>query len=408
MATKHTGRRSGALIERLLELRSWGESPFLLVDVGCRGGVERRWNVFGDRLRAVGFDPYLAEIDRLNAANTREGIVYEAAFVTCRNYDRLFPRALRTDAIAARTDQPFERSSAAAALRRLGTSYDERVLGSRPALAVTERTIALDEYFDAEHRPHVDFVKIDTDGADIEVVAGAEATMASGGILGLTVEVQFQGAAHDYANTFSNIDRILRRRGFTLFDLQSQRYSRAELPAPFVTDGCGPTVSGQLLCGEAVYFRDLGDTDYERKWPYEVTRERVIKLACLFDLFDLPDCAAELLIKRGAGLDPYLRDELLDLLVSGESGSYAAHAGAFVTDYTQFYPGRLHQDAASPSPIQSYESAAVRRLQQRLARQVERTAKLRTRLDARDRRVAQLTARIGELKAKRHKRATSS
>jgi FkbM family methyltransferase len=393
------GRPRGALIERVLERGLWGSTPFRLVDVGCRGGLERRWRAFGDHLEAIGFDPFVAEIERLTAANTHPGIRYVAARVTCRDYDRRFPPALRNDTLAARSNQPFQRVSAVAALRRLDTSYNQLVLGGGVPLALSDRATTIDDSFDAARRPHVDFLKIDTDGADIEVILGAEETMSAGGILGISVEVQFHGPIHDYANTFTNIDRILRQRGFTLFDLHAYRYSRAALPAPFATDLCAHTTSGQILCGQAVYFRDLATDGYERMWSYEVTAERVMKLACLFDLFELADCAAELLVTRGSVLDPTLRDGLLDLLVTGEPGSYAAHVQAFEQDYTSFYPSRLQR--AGDSPIQSYESAVVQHLQQRLAKLLQKNAALRERVEAQDARVQWLTARVEELKRKR-------
>jgi len=86
-----TQRRARALIERILELNLWGSTQFFLLDVGCSGGIEEHWFAFGDRLRAIGFDPLIAEIDRLSSLNTDPGVVYEAAYVGCREYDRLFP-----------------------------------------------------------------------------------------------------------------------------------------------------------------------------------------------------------------------------------------------------------------------------------------------------------------------------
>ena len=86
-------RRREALTERIVELGLWGESPFFLVDVGCSGGIERRWRSFGTRLQGVGFDPLVAEVERLNALRADAGMVYEAACVTCHNYEERLPSA---------------------------------------------------------------------------------------------------------------------------------------------------------------------------------------------------------------------------------------------------------------------------------------------------------------------------
>ena len=55
--------------------------PFTLIDVGCSGGVDRGWDLFGERLVAYGFDPGRHEIERLTAGETRPGVRYVNGFV---------------------------------------------------------------------------------------------------------------------------------------------------------------------------------------------------------------------------------------------------------------------------------------------------------------------------------------
>ena len=53
-----------------------------VVDVGASGGIDSYWSEFRDQLRAVGIDPLVAEVKRLNAR--APGCVrYQAAWVTC-------------------------------------------------------------------------------------------------------------------------------------------------------------------------------------------------------------------------------------------------------------------------------------------------------------------------------------
>ncbi len=390
-------RRAGALAEQMIGPRLWGASPLFLLDVGCSGGIEQRWYAFRDQLRAIGFDPLVAEIERLNGVNTHAGVSYEAAFVTCREYDSLFPRELRRDRIGSKNNDSFQRTSAVAVMERVETSYIQEHFNAGAPIVMTDRTVELDEVVDADDRPCVDFLKIDTDGQDIEVILGAKAIMSAGGILGLKVEVHLHGAVHPYANTFANIDRLLRQQGFTLFELATYRYSRRHLPAPFLYDLAAQTISGQAVWGDAIYFRDLAALDYERMWTYEITPERVLKLACLYDLFELPDCAAELLISRGGFLPSDERDRLLDLLVSGRPGSYAEHMALFEQDYKAFYPSRL-KAAAEPVSIASPENVdgtnpvkRVRHLRKRLVTLRKKNASLRERLRARDKQIDELT-----------------
>ena len=36
------------------------ESEFMLVDIGCSGGIDNVWRCFGPRLRALAIDPNIA------------------------------------------------------------------------------------------------------------------------------------------------------------------------------------------------------------------------------------------------------------------------------------------------------------------------------------------------------------
>ena len=54
---------------------------FTVVDVGCSSGIDAAWRVFGAKLRAFAFDPDIAEVERLAAAETLPGVRYVAGFV---------------------------------------------------------------------------------------------------------------------------------------------------------------------------------------------------------------------------------------------------------------------------------------------------------------------------------------
>lgn len=103
---------------------------------------------------------------------------------------------------------------------------------------------------------------------------------------------------HPAANSFANIDLLLRAAGFTLFDIELFRYTRAALPGPFSREHPSNTVGGAVQWADAVYARDLADPDHERKSGYKPTADDVLKLAAFFDIFVQQDCAVELLQAR--------------------------------------------------------------------------------------------------------------
>ncbi len=213
------------------------------------------------------------------------------------------------------------------------------------------------------------------------------------------------------------------------------RYSRAALPAPFVYDIPAQTVRGQVLWGETVYFRDLANSDYERMWPYYlITRERVIKLACLFDVFGLPDCTAELLQTRRSLVGDSC-DALLDVLAApGAStpGAYATYIRAFEADPQTLFPSRLQSVGVTEAPVRqekepeppreepqapqeaaqvgepasgaaapapqigdtSASASELKSLRARTARLKQKTLDLRDRVRRRDEKIQQLTKKI--------------
>lgn len=170
----------------------------------------------------------------------------------------------------------------------------------------------------------------------------AEPLLRASGVLGLLVEVPYTGSYAASSSSFHNVDRFLKRQGFHLFDLTINRYSRAALPAPFVYRAPYQTVRGQPIWGDALYLRDAGSPDYEAVWRESHSPSSLLKLASLFELFDLSDCAAELLLRHRELLAESTDvDALLDLLtppLDGRAMTYREYRALFDSNIDHFYP----------------------------------------------------------------------
>ena len=312
----------------------------MLIDVGASGGIDEFWKCFGSSLRAVGFDPLIAEVDRLNKTG-EPGVRYEAAFIGCPDYDQLFPPSQRQDTISSKNNASFPGTSAVRASDAMRMNYVQEVYNAGSEVRMTDRFVSLDDYVRQAGLRSVDFVKIDTDGHDIEVILGAKQMLAAQNVVGICIEAQMHGACGPYSNTFANIDGLLREWGFTLFDLDLWRYSRRSLPDEFVYRIPAQTVTGQVQWGEALYFRDLARADYQRMHGLATDLPKKIKLACLFELYGLPDCSAEILVQlqQETG-DPFFAT-LLDELVAhyrGSRMSYSKFLEYFDSDPKRFFP----------------------------------------------------------------------
>jgi FkbM family methyltransferase len=320
------------LIRFLRELGCFKNDPFFFIDVGCSGGIHRDIiNFFGGDLRAIGFDPLIAEIERLKRDNDHPGITYVDAFVSCKSdKPRLYdepdcPPQKNPDL----TTDFFDRMSSTRALTLAGMTPEEAYYRQTQKIVHTTRTVSLDEYLSMEDKKSVNFIKTDTDGFDYLVLMGAEEILHSPNLLGLFVEVSLHRSIWKADNSFTLVDRFVRKFGFSLYDMEVYRYSRAALPAPFIYDLPAKTTAGQVNWGDVLYFRDYGRPDYEIHWSASPSIRAVLKLACLFEIYGLQDCATELLIKYKSEVEKITAlKPLLDMLTPGDR-SYDEHMALF-------------------------------------------------------------------------------
>jgi hypothetical protein len=124
----------------------------------------------------------------------------------------------------------------------------------------------------------VDFLKIDTQGSELQVLRGGAETLRSQ-VVALEVEVEF-ASLYDGQPLFRDVDAFVASCGFSLFKLRRQEWVRRNYAAH-------PSLSaGQLVFADALYLRDpLADP---QAWtPMDAHQlEALIVLATLFDLHD--------------------------------------------------------------------------------------------------------------------------
>ena len=309
------------LLDYAAEVSLGGE--FLLLDIGCAGGIDRRWRRLGRRLRAIGVDANAEEIRRLTAREGNPNVTYLNA---AAGIDAAHPFAARK-----RGKPDCERNSWP---RTSAKRYIEIVHPEQEGVASAAPLIVLPEYLHKNGFASLDFLKIDIDGKDFDVLNSFEQAVGDFSVLGVGVEVNFCGSDSETDNTFHNMDRFLKARGFELLTLSARRYSVTALPSRF-RGGAGPTESGRILQGDAMYARDLASGLYDH-FANSLSPDKLLNLMAIFAVFNLPDCAAELALKfRPAVSKRFDVDKMLDLLTAQEEGtrsgsaSYQQHVDRF-------------------------------------------------------------------------------
>jgi methyltransferase FkbM-like protein len=310
-------------------------NEFLLVDIGCAGGIDRRWRRLGRRLRAIGFDANAAEISRLAAQEGSAHVTYANALAAI---DPNHPFAIKKGSRPDCQRNSWLRTSAKQYSKLVHAPNPER---AAPLADAGPLAVVVPQYLKQNGVESLDFLKIDVDGKDFDVLNSFDQALSELAVLGVGVEVNFCGSDCETDNTFHNMDRFLKAHGFELLTLSTRRYSVAALPSRFLR-GAGPTEAGRILQGDAMYARDLASGLYG-DFANSLSADKLLNLMAIFAVFGLPDCAAELALKFRATLSSRFDvDRMLDLLaaqeesaISGKS-SYREHLGRFAQDPNSF------------------------------------------------------------------------
>ncbi len=265
--------------------------------------------------------------------------------------------------IAKYFDPWFRLSSRAASLTHSGVPSQSNSIGQ----SLADVKLSLSEFVREMQVTDVDFIKIDTDGCDLEVLMSCEAMIRPCNVLGFMIETPFHGSHHDTENTFHNIDRYMRKQGFVLYALTVNKYSRAALPSKFKLNIAAQTESGQVMWGDTIYLRDGAAGDYLDIWRTRLSTVKILKLAALYEIFNLPDCAAELIAKHktqiGEVIDPVLLLDSLTPPLNGQKVSYSDYIETFKKRLELFFP---HADSEKSFVKDLINQSLLRRVLQRL------------------------------------------
>jgi hypothetical protein len=150
----------------------------------------------------------------------------------------------------------------------------------------------------------------DVQGADLDVLQGCGQILQRS-ILAIEIEVEF---AQMYKNQplFSDVDQFLTPLGFHLFNIETRAGGSR---SPRAISPITSNKKGQLLWGDALYFRDPIDEN-----AHLVTQnpDQIIKIACIADILGYVDYGLELLhyltLKYGDNPDYNFAPEIVKIL----------------------------------------------------------------------------------------------
>lgn len=270
----------------IAEIASHFTRKLVVADIGCRWGFAEVWKQLVPHVRLYGFDPDSAECERLRPMYEGKDVVLVAkALADVPGTRDLY---LTEDPACSSLYQPDP---------NLTTAMPELACASETGKTLIEVT-TLDEWASANHVDEIDFLKLDTQGAELDILRGGQRLLRT--VRALEVEVEFN-PIYLGQPLFGDVDQCLRSLGFVLWRLSTMvHYSRYKPSLASDNDDTHfydsrpitrPTLGGQLFWGHAYYVRS---EIAAQSWR-DVTREQLFRDAALMRILGFNDLVEAIL-----------------------------------------------------------------------------------------------------------------
>jgi len=308
-------------------------NPVLIADVGSRYGYNSEWEAFDLCMKAICFEPDIEECALLNSINNPKAQFIPTALYRAKGQRTFYETKLPDSA----------------GLYRSNMNFFNRLLNRDNAETINERLIdvdTLDNALEYENIVGLNFLKLDAEGAEVDILQGANLTLSDPRLFGVLSEFQFHPEING-SPSFWELDKFLQSQGFRLFNIRTNFQSRRDMPYPGITDYFLPngerfyayTEHGQVMGGDALYFRDLL-LEQNRDIAEALNPLDIIKFAAFFEIYHHSDAAAELIIRYREKIKSIIDfNELLNKLtpeISGKKLSYDEYIISYFHHDTSF------------------------------------------------------------------------
>ena len=156
---------SAKFTKHIIANNAFKKNPFVLVDVGARGGFAPYWSIFSDQINRIGFEPDAKECERINNASSDLK-------------QRVYPYALHK----SKGTYPFyiTKLPNSSGFYPIDSSIAKRFPILEPLTTVSVKELSAIDFdsFASEHGiEYVDFMKLDTEGSELDILEGAVKTL---------------------------------------------------------------------------------------------------------------------------------------------------------------------------------------------------------------------------------------
>lgn len=256
-----------------------GQQPVRVIDIGLKGAKDNRWDIYGQHLEYFGFTHDAKSCDQLNSRKTgRREHYFPITLAAAKGQRTLYQTRKEIDSSLLKPNFGF--------LDRFDQSLDHQVVGE---MAVP--TLDLDSFMAETGMPYVDFIKLDANGNELEVLQGAQKILQAR-VYGIELKVFFQPCYQGQA-LFPELHSLLTERGFRLFGLRPENWQRGLTCARDREEGLQ---NGQVVFGSAIYLKDYVAMRAEGRFDYRtLDKAQLMRTITLAETLGYPDVAVELL-----------------------------------------------------------------------------------------------------------------
>lgn len=248
---------------------------FTVVDIGARGNNLGLFRILGRILEYLGFEPEENECERLNrVSNGGEWKI------------RYYPKALS----GKKEKRSFflTNDEACSSLLKPSTEISD-YLNLTDKLTIKRElvieTTTLDTWKEEEWIVNVDYVKIDVQGAELEILKSGTKVLSDA--IAVYCEVEFV-EVYEGQPLFHDVDEFMKQNDFFLYDLKKVKSKRK-------CGGDNLVSNGQLVWGDAIYLKNIAKKLIvgDERWNYI----NILKYIIICEYFNIMDYAIYLIDK---------------------------------------------------------------------------------------------------------------
>ena len=265
-------------------------SKINVIDLGCYGDVPDYWKKY-KCINFYGFDIDTIEINRQKKKynNTGKYNFFNFRITEPQNLEK-FKELYRShyydkNFYTQRTVQAYEHE-------KKKNYNDQQSIINYNLVSVDIPSITIGEIITTNLVPKdINFLKIDIDSNDHEVLYGADKLIDKKELFGIQIEVDFvKNKNSNSFRDFTEVTRYLQSKKMVLCNLSTSNYSSNDLPIKYLHSFPGPNLYGCPLMGDMIFFKHLND-----EYLKSLNTDQIIKLLRLLEIFNMNHLAIEVL-----------------------------------------------------------------------------------------------------------------